>query len=345
MVPTACQQMPCICCFTTASSSMPISSRRPASPAGSATASRSPPAPRRPTWTATMTALVLGISPDRCASCRPRSAAASAPSSTCPCSPSSRSRPGLGRPVAHGLHAPGIDHVHHQAPSGRMTMTVGCDADGRLPRIDFSGDFDTGAYASWGPTVANRVPVHASGPYFVPALPGRGAGDPHQWVPAGAFRGFGVPQMADRAGALFDSSPLGLGIDRLEFRGSTRCAPATPTATGQVLGRRRRHRRECLEALRPAGARARRRPRPSTPGAIRAPLRRGVGVACMLVRLRQHLAVEPVDHPHRMSPTARRSASGRGRHRPGLQHRDRCRSPPTRSACPGGADLVSATPT
>jgi CO/xanthine dehydrogenase Mo-binding subunit len=30
------------------------------------------------------------------------------------------------------------------------------------------GDFDTGAYASWGPTVANRVPVHAMGPYAVP---------------------------------------------------------------------------------------------------------------------------------------------------------------------------------
>ena len=33
---------------------------------------------------------------------------------------------------------------------------------------EFDGDFDTGAYASWGPTVANRVPVHATGPYRVP---------------------------------------------------------------------------------------------------------------------------------------------------------------------------------
>ena len=31
--------------------------------------------------------------------------------------------------------------------------------------LTFAAYFDTGAYASWGPTVANRVPVHASGPY------------------------------------------------------------------------------------------------------------------------------------------------------------------------------------
>ena len=28
--------------------------------------------------------------------------------------------------------------------------------------------YGIGAYASWGPTVANRVPVHASGPYRMP---------------------------------------------------------------------------------------------------------------------------------------------------------------------------------
>jgi xanthine dehydrogenase molybdopterin-binding subunit B len=40
-------------------------------------------------------------------------------------------------------------------------------ADRRRPPASpatFHGDFDTGAYASWGPTVANRVPVHAMRP-------------------------------------------------------------------------------------------------------------------------------------------------------------------------------------
>ncbi|MBX9875617.1 MAG: molybdopterin-dependent oxidoreductase, partial [Beijerinckiaceae bacterium] len=43
-----------------------------------------------------------------------------------------------------------------------------CDAEGRLVAYAMDGDFDTGAYASWGPTVAGRVPVHATGPYKVP---------------------------------------------------------------------------------------------------------------------------------------------------------------------------------
>ena len=40
---------------------------------------------------------------------------------------------------------------------------IGCDATGRITGMEFEGRFDTGPYASWGPTVANRVPVHASG--------------------------------------------------------------------------------------------------------------------------------------------------------------------------------------
>ena len=50
----------------------------------------------------------------------------------------------------------------------RMTARIGADASGRITGMAFDGTFDTGPYSSWGPTVANRVPVHASGPYYVP---------------------------------------------------------------------------------------------------------------------------------------------------------------------------------
>ena len=46
--------------------------------------------------------------------------------------------------------------------------------------FDFFGDFNTGAYASWGPTVANRVPVHATGPYLVPHVRALTRAHPHQ---------------------------------------------------------------------------------------------------------------------------------------------------------------------
>ena len=47
----------------------------------------------------------------------------------------------------------------------QINLKIGATKAGRLCGFAFKGDFNTGAYASWGPTVANRVPVHASGPY------------------------------------------------------------------------------------------------------------------------------------------------------------------------------------
>src|SRR5262249_38210026 len=74
----------------------------------------------------------------------------------------------------------------------RMRLRAGCARDGRLTALDFSADFNTGAYSSWGPTVAARVPVHASGPYVVPNYRALTRAVHTNIVPAGAFRGFGV---------------------------------------------------------------------------------------------------------------------------------------------------------
>ena len=159
-----------------------------------------------------------------------------------------------------------------------MRVSIGCDAKGALVGMRFEGDFDTGAYASWGPTVANRVPVHASGPYRVPAYEARAKGVYTHAPPAGAFRGFGVPQAAIAQESLFDELAAAVGTDRLEFRLANALVDGAPTVTGQRfasgvgIG-------ACLEALRPAWrealARAERRN-----AASEGPLRRGVGIAC-----------------------------------------------------------------
>ena len=147
------------------------------------------------------------------------------------------------------------------------------------PAIDFAGDFNTGAYASWGPTVANRVPVHASGPYFVPHYRALTRAIHTHLVPAGAFRGFGVPQAAIAQEQLFDDLADKLGIDRLEFRIANALGADQPTVTGQVLGAGVGI-RACLEALRPHWQT--RAPKPSCNATdATAPLRRGVGVAGM----------------------------------------------------------------
>ena len=86
----------------------------------------------------------------------------------------------------------------------RMRGSAGASRDGKLVALDFAADFNTGAYSSWGPTVAARVPVHASGPYFVPHYRALTRAVHTNFVPAGAFRGFGVPQMAIAQEQLYD---------------------------------------------------------------------------------------------------------------------------------------------
>ena len=132
----------------------------------------------------------------------------------------------------------------------RITARAGCAADGRLAALAFHGDFDTGAYASWGPTVADRVPVHATGPYVLPNVKNTSTAFHTNAPPSGAFRGFGVPQSAIAYEALYDELADACGLDQLEFRLINAIRPGLPTATGQVL-ETSAPMADCLEAMKP----------------------------------------------------------------------------------------------
>lgn len=163
--------------------------------------------------------------------------------------------------------------------AARMKLRGGANRDGKLTALDFSADFNTGAYSSWGPTVAGRVPVHACGPYRVPNYRALTRAVHTNLVPAGAFRGFGVPQAAIAQEQLYDDLAGKLGMDPLEFRILNALDNDSPTATGQVLGEGVGI-RACLEALRPQWQSARAH-RAEFNAQTCTPLRRGVGVAGM----------------------------------------------------------------
>ena len=131
-----------------------------------------------------------------------------------------------------------------------IRMRVGATGDGRICGVEYEGRFNTGAYASWGPTVVNRVPVHASGPYRVENYRASTWGVHTHNPPSGAFRGFGVPQSAIAQETLFDELADGLGIDPLEFRIRNALVNGDPTVCGQVFSQGVGI-KECLEALRP----------------------------------------------------------------------------------------------
>jgi len=161
----------------------------------------------------------------------------------------------------------------------RMRVRAGANRDGKLVALDFSADFNTGAYSSWGPTVAARVPVHASGPYKVSHYRAITRAVHTHLVPAGAFRGFGVPQTAIAQEQVYDDLADRIGMDRLEFRILNALDDDSPTVTGQVLGEGVGI-RACLEALRPRWKKAREEAAAFN-GTAAGTIRHGVGVAGM----------------------------------------------------------------
>lgn len=130
----------------------------------------------------------------------------------------------------------------------KMDVEIAVNAEGRLTAYSFEGIFNTGAYASWGPTVANRVPVHASGPYYMPNYRAYTTGVYTHSAPAGAFRGFGVPQAAIAQESLFDELATSLNMDRLEFRRLNALDNKQPTVTGQTFDSAVGI-RQCLDSL------------------------------------------------------------------------------------------------
>jgi aldehyde oxidoreductase len=133
----------------------------------------------------------------------------------------------------------------------QIKIKVGAKADGTLSGLRFDGDFNTGAYASWGPTVANRVPVHASGPYRIADYRARSRAVHTHCPPSGAFRGFGVPQSAIAQETAFDLLAEKLGMDALEFRLKNALTDNVPTVCGQIFDQGVGI-VACLEALKPA---------------------------------------------------------------------------------------------
>ncbi|MDP6342206.1 MAG: molybdopterin-dependent oxidoreductase, partial [Alphaproteobacteria bacterium] len=182
------------------------------------------------------------------------------------------------RPVACVYNRPESLMASTKRHPARIEARYGCDGDGRLRAMELMGTFDTGAYASWGPTVAGRVPVHASGPYRVPNVNARGRAIFTNAPPSGAFRGFGVPQCAIAHEALIDQLAEKCGLDALEFRLLNALRAGDRTPSGQELTASAGL-AQCLEALRPHWQRA--RAEVAEHNRAHPVRRRGAGLGCM----------------------------------------------------------------
>jgi selenium-dependent xanthine dehydrogenase len=116
-----------------------------------------------------------------------------------------------------------------------MDIEVGCDKEGKLTGLKLYAVGDSGAYASVGTKVMERVAGHASGAYHFPCVNLEALTVYTNNIPSGAMRGFGANQVAFALEGCIDDLCKQGGFDRWQFRYNNALCEGKMTATGQVL--------------------------------------------------------------------------------------------------------------
>lgn len=111
----------------------------------------------------------------------------------------------------------------------------GARADGTLHAVEIEYVIDGGAYATLSPVVLFRGVVHAVGPYRCENVRITGDAVATNNVPAGAFRGFGSPQVLFAAERQMDELARALRMDPVELRRRNLLRAGDATITGQIL--------------------------------------------------------------------------------------------------------------
>lgn len=116
-----------------------------------------------------------------------------------------------------------------------MTAKTGATRDGMLLAMEIKMTGDTGAYASYGPAVITRAMAHCTGPYNIPNVRADAIFVYTNNPMGGAFRGFGVPQVAVCHEGQMNALARELGIDPVEIRLKNAHQVGSKLPTGQIL--------------------------------------------------------------------------------------------------------------
>jgi len=122
-----------------------------------------------------------------------------------------------GRPVRLAASVPEAFQTVRRC-AARVTTRVGFRRDGTLVAVECAADYDVGAYADIGPRVVQKATYTATGPYRVPHVRLDARAVYTNTTPGGAFRGFGVPQLAWALESLFDVAAGRLDRDPVDLR-------------------------------------------------------------------------------------------------------------------------------
>ncbi len=109
------------------------------------------------------------------------------------------------------------------------------DSEGQLLGVKVKIIANTGAYASYGPGVATRAALHATGPYYVPNAHVDAYAIYTNNPYCGAMRGFGVPQIGFAHETQMDMLGEKVGLDGWQIREKNFLSRGMTTSTGQLL--------------------------------------------------------------------------------------------------------------
>jgi selenium-dependent xanthine dehydrogenase len=141
----------------------------------------------------------------------------------------------LQKPVKVHLTREESIRMHPKRHPVWMDMTLGCDKNGRFTSLKLKAIGDTGAYASVGTKVLERVVGHATGAYTVPNVDIKAQTVYTNNIPCGAMRGFGVPQVIFAFESCIDELCKLGGFDRWKIRYDNALENGAKTASGQIL--------------------------------------------------------------------------------------------------------------
>ena len=125
--------------------------------------------------------------------------------------------------------------MHPKRHPVRMDISLSCDKNGKFTAVKLDAVGDTGAYASVGTKVMERMVGHATGGYKVPSVDIKAVTVYTNNIPSGAMRGFGVPQIVFAIEGCIDELCRMGGFDRWQIRFENALGDGAKTATGQVL--------------------------------------------------------------------------------------------------------------
>jgi len=133
-----------------------------------------------------------------------------------------------------------------------MSYKIGCDADGKILALHVRAIGDSGAYASVGMKVLERMAGHASGPYQVPNIDVEAIAVRTNNPVCGAFRGFGANQAQFAMEGVLDRLAEKVGIDGWAIRRANVIMPGMVWGPGQIMDDGCLGASECLDAIKPA---------------------------------------------------------------------------------------------